>query len=286
MGGGPPQGPSTALPRPLTRGDPLSGLALHCLLQEAPGPAAGCGPCSLRRWPEAEGGLWPHAWASLSFSPAVSQGKRAPEREFVAGPLAGPSGCALCTPQPHGRALQAWCPPRAHSDPAGSLDTGRTVPGQHGAAAELEGSGPHGGATARSQRCCAPQAAAAQTSSGHQLCVSPLLHPRLPPQPQPRPRGGRDGPGATLEHAPAWLRGHGSRLSLSTSWDFGFVTGRALRPWVCLIMALGPRHSLVLQPSEEIKINSRPDARAGPDARSPLTAGNPQSNPDKRSHLQ
>lgn len=91
VGGGPPQGPSTALPRPLTRGDPLSGLALRSLLQEAPGPAAGCGPCSLRRWPEAEGGLRPHAWASLSFSPAVSQGKRAPEREFVAGPLAGPS---------------------------------------------------------------------------------------------------------------------------------------------------------------------------------------------------
>lgn len=91
LGGGPPQGPSTALPRPLTQGDPLSGLALCSLLQEAPGPAAGCGPCSLRRWPEAEGGLRPHAWASLSFSPAVSQGKRAPEREFVAGPLAVPS---------------------------------------------------------------------------------------------------------------------------------------------------------------------------------------------------
>lgn len=90
-GEGLPRAPPRPSPRPLTRGDPLSGLALHCLLQEAPGPAAGCGPCSLRRWPEAEGGLRPHAWASLSFSPAVSQGKRAPEREFVAGPLAGPS---------------------------------------------------------------------------------------------------------------------------------------------------------------------------------------------------
>lgn len=216
--GGPPQGPSTPLPRlPTPLGDPLSGLAFHRLFQEAPGPAAVRGLCSLRRWPESGRG----AVCGPTPGPPFGSHRLCPRGRVA---LSGSSSLALCPPQPLGRAPRAWCPPRARSAPAGwSLAAPSPVSTEQQLG--LEGSGPHGGGHRRREPplLCSPgwarpahRAPSLSGSRGRALPWRPHVgkQPRpcraVPARPRPRTR---------------WARGAGGHFSRSVKGPSFRVTG-------------------------------------------------------------